>query len=554
MKMPPPPRLSGAALRAIVVATSADPLRQLVGGLMRGDLEIDALRALPWRHRGALPLSARPVQARATPARDSRDLPLPEVARDHAPTARRFAAAYERGLSPVEVTRSAFEASRALAARSPAMDPLLYRDEERALRDAEASAKRWKDHRTLGPLDGVPVPVKEEVDLDGQGARLGTAKPASLEARDATAVARLRAAGAIVLGHTSMTEYGMSPLGVNARRVLPRNPQNVRHSAGGSSTGSATAVCVGMAPVALGSDGGGSVRIPACFQGLYGLKPTFGRISRRGDGFGGTMAHLGPIGASTLDLAHLLQAVSGADPEDELTTGNPGFVRGWLEGALARGVRGLRIGVLDAELDDASPEIAQGCRAALAALEKEGAVLAPVHLELLRWAPAIGYLTIGLEAHAALLEEQRSGWGELGPDLQLLCRVMSTFDSADYLDAQQLRAGLRRDVASALRDVDVLALPTTGRTAPALSDADVLGGMADTPELAAACRFAFLGNLTGLPAGTAPVGRDSRGLPFGLQILGDAWDEAAVLQVLAHAERVGIAEVPRPQVLVEVIG
>lgn len=554
MKLPPPPRLSGRALRAIVRATDADPFRRLVGALIRSDLRVDALRALPWEHRGPMPLSARPLQARLPAQRPSGDLPLPEHRREHAPTAARFTALYESGeTTPLDVARRAFDASRALAARRPAMDPFLHRDEERALRDAERSTTRWREGRPLGPLDGAPVPVKEEVDIEGHGARLGTSNPARRDAVDATVVARLRAAGAIVLGQTSMTEYGMTPLGVSACRVLPRNPQNVRHSAGGSSTGSTTAVTVGIAPVALGSDGGGSIRTPAAFQGIWGIKPTFGRISRHGDGFAGTMAHLGPLGASVLDLARFLQAVSGEDPADELTLGNPGFVRGYLEDAMRRGVRGLRIGVLDEEIDAAAPEIARACRDALDALAREGAVLVPVRLELGKWAPSIGYLSIGLEAHAALLEERRSAWSSLGADLQLLIRVMSTFDADDYLDAQQLRAGLRRDTAALLREVDVLALPTTARVAPEVSDADVLEGMADTPELDAACRFAFLGNLTGLPAGTAPIARDARGLPIGLQIMGDAWDEAAVLTVLAHLERAGVADVPRPEVRVDVL-
>jgi len=217
-------------------------------------------------------------------------------------------------------------------------------------------------------------------------------------------------------------------------------------------------------------------------------------------------------------------------------------------------VKGLRIGVLEDEISAADVQIARACREALSALEKEGATLVPVTLRLARHAAAIGYLSIGLEAYAALLPQRLHDFASIGTDLQLLCRIMSTFRADDYLDAQRLRAGLRRDVAALLGDVDVLALPTTARTAPIVSDADVLGGMADTPELAAACRFAFLGNLTGLPAGTAPVGKDARGMPIGLQIMGDAWDEAGVLRVLAHLERTGVASVPRPAIQVDLFG
>ena len=139
-------------------------------------------------------------------------------------------------------------------------------------------------------------------------------------------------------------------------------------------------------------------------------------------------------------------------------------------------------------------------------------------------------------------------------DLQLLLRVMSTFEPGDYLDAQCLRAGLRRDVATLLRDVDVLALPTTLRAAPKVTDAEVRDGMTDTAEIASACRYAFLGNLTGLPAGTAPVGTDTRGMPLGLQIMADAWDEATVLQVLAQLERTGVARVPKPHADAALLG
>ncbi len=555
MKLPPPPRLSGAVLRGIVRATERESVRQVIGGLMRKDLGVDEARALPQDARDALPLSARPWQARGVHARGEETLPIPSTTRDFTMTAAQIAARYREGQAdPVEVTERALRLARNLAGQKPSMGPILHYDDEHALRDASASRERWRAGRPVGPLDGIIVPVKEEVDLEGHGARLGTALPARKDAKDATVVKRLRDAGAIVIGTTCMTEYGMSPLGVSARRTLPRNAQNPRHAAGGSSTGSAVAVAVGLAPVALGSDGGGSVRIPACFQGIFGIKPTFGRISRHGDGFGGTMAHLGPIGASVRDLAIFLEAVSGEDPEDELTHRNPGFVRGWLESSLGGGVKGLRIGVLEEEISAADVQIARACREALGALEKEGAVLVPVSLRLAKHAAAIGYLSIGLEAYAALLPQRLHDFASIGTDLQLLCRIMSTFSSDDYLDAQALRAGLRRDVATLLRQVDVVAMPTTARTAPIVSDADVLGGMADTPELAAACRFAFLANLTGLPAGTAPIGKDARGMPMGLQIMGDAWDEAGVLRTLAHLERTGVATVTKPAVNVDVFG
>jgi aspartyl-tRNA(Asn)/glutamyl-tRNA(Gln) amidotransferase subunit A len=177
-----------------------------------------------------------------------------------------------------------------------------------------------------------------------------------------------------------------------------------------------------------------------------------------------------------------------------------------------------------------------------------------VSLANARHAPAIGYLTIGLEAFAALTELRTKRFDALGADLQLLCRVMSTMGSGDYIEAQYLRGGLRRDVATLLREVDVLVLPTTVSAAPKIGQVEMREGMSDTVALAGACRFAFLGNLTGLPSGTAPVGRGSSGMPFGLQVIADAWDEATVLQVLGHLERRGLAEVSRPRLDAMLLG
>ncbi len=553
MKLPLPSRLSGRALRGIVRSTDAEPVRAVLGKVLRANLGIERARALPERLRGALPLDARPLQARSAHPRTSAELALPADAHD-TPSAVAYRAAYQaKTTTPTEVLERAITAVRELEAHAPSMGPMSYVDEERAREAARASTARHRDGAAKGPLDGVIVPIKEELDLEGRGATLGLARPPAADAKDATAVRWLRDAGAIVLGHTMMTEYGMSPLGFSTQRRLPRNACDPRFAAGGSSTGAAVAVATGLAPVALGSDGGGSIRLPAAFQGLFGIKPTFGRISRQGDGFGGTMAHLGPIGASAVDLALLLETTSGEDPGDPLTVGNPGFDRGWLVAALKRGVRGLRIGVVEDEIDAAEPAVAGAIRDALRALEAEGAHLVPVTLALAPHASAIGYLTIGLEAFAALFEERRGAWASLGVDLQLLCRTMSTFTSDDYLDAQRLRAGLRAEVAGALRDVDVLALPTSVRGAPLVSDAEMRDGVVDTLALADASRFVYLANLTGLPAGTAPVGHDARGMPVGLQIIADAWDEATVLQVLAHLERSGLARVPAPKVKVNVL-
>lgn len=547
-ELPPAPRLSGPVLRSVVAATAAEPVRRTLAALMRKELGFDDALALPESARDALPLNVRPVSARERREEPTAELDTPSPSKI-LPNAAAWQERYRSGeTNPVEVIERAFAEARRLANETPSMSCFTELAEESAMRDARASAERWAKGEPLGPLDGVPVPIKEEVDIEGFGHRAGTAFIPRRSASDATSIARLRAAGAIILGHTAMTEAGMSPLGGNILRDMPRNAHAADRLPGGSSSGSGVAVATGLAPVALAVDGGGSIRIPAVFNGVFGIKPTFGRISRQGTGCTGTVSHLGPIGASTYDLAIFLEAASGSDPEDELTHRTPSLEPGELVRALGRGVRGLRIGVLESELDDADPAVRQACREALAALENEGAELVSVELPLARHAPAMGYATIGLETYVSLLEVRRHRFDEMGPDLQLLVRILSTLRSDDYLDMQRLRARLRRTTAALLREVDVLALPTVVGVAPKVTDAEMRDGFVDTPALSAACRFSFLGNLTGLPCGTAPVGSGEAGLPVGLQIVGDAFDEHTVLAVLAHLERIGAAQVREPRV------
>jgi aspartyl-tRNA(Asn)/glutamyl-tRNA(Gln) amidotransferase subunit A len=361
-------------------------------------------------------------------------------------------------------------------------------------------------------------------------------------------VAKLRAAGAIVLGQTPMTEYGMSPLGFNPKRTMPRNPHATDRVAGGSSTGSAVAVATGLVPLAMGGDGGGSIRIPAALCGVFGIKATWGRISKRGDLFGGTVAHVGPLASSTLDLARCLEATSGRDPGDPQTELAPPTEPGSFVRALGRGVRGMRIGVVETEWADAAPGLSRAGHEALRALEKEGATLVDVRVELARWAAPAGYLAIGMESfasHRELWAEKKEGFNG---DLAISYATLSEMSATEYTHSQRVRSGLRAEIARAFGDVDLLALPTTATTAARVTDAEFDGGFLDARALDACCRFTFLGNLTGLPALTAPVGLDEARLPLALQLVGDAWDEATVLAAAAHLERIGAARVERPGV------
>jgi aspartyl-tRNA(Asn)/glutamyl-tRNA(Gln) amidotransferase subunit A len=287
-------------------------------------------------------------------------------------------------------------------------------------------------------------------------------------------------------------------------------------------------------------------------NGVFGIKPTWGRVSRWGDTAVGSVSHVGPLGASSIDLARILEVIAGPDPRDSQTLAQPPMTS--LVPALRRGVRGLVIGLPEGEWRDADPSVATACREALRALEREGAAVVPVEIEMLPFAAAIGFGVIGVEALASLRSEWRDHADDMSPDLQISLAALGRMSASEYGDASRLRVGLRHEVAEAFQRIDLLALPTQPKTAPRVTDEEMKTGFVDSSVLDALCRYVFLANLTGLPALSCPVGLDPEGLPIGVQLVGDAWDEATTLAASAHLERIGVAKAVRPGVAVDVIG
>jgi aspartyl-tRNA(Asn)/glutamyl-tRNA(Gln) amidotransferase subunit A len=544
------PRMSGTVLRSLARLARTRAGASALQLALRAELKISELDQLSAAMFGTIALHNRPVPGR--PPRRLEDLKLALPRAGWSKPSVDFTAEYEaRRTTPERVLAHVLENARALEHMTPSMRVLLDVAEDEAKSDAEAAGDRYRVGAPKGPFDGVCVVIKEQTRVRGLPARGGTAyMDGAPSTEDATVVRRLREAGAIIVGTTPMTELGMTPLGFNQHRTMPRNPHDPTHVAGGSSTGSGVAVATGLVPFALGADGGGSIRIPSSLNGIFGIKPTWGRVSRAGDLFGGSVAHLGPMASSTADLARVLEVIGAPDPRDPETSSAPALPSGSLVKALGRGVRGLTIGIEDGEWADASPEVAREGRDALAALEKEGARLKSVSAPLFRHAPAIGYLCISIETRAELRQEWHDHADEMSPDLQITLAVVKELGAVEFAEALRLRSGLRREAARVLTEVDLLALPTTVSVAPAVTDSQFEGGFLDAQALAGLCRFNFLGNLTGLPACSAPVGMHN-GLPVGLQLLGDAWDEATVLAACAHLERIGAAVVARPKIAVD---
>lgn len=535
-------RLSGHPLALAARALRQPRIAALGADVLRHEFGIDALEALITAD-DALELDISPRAARAPRPRGP--AVEPPVSAPWAFTCRAVAEAYRQArTTPEQLLEGLLGSYDRLAQRQPLLACLWTRDEQGARAAARASGERFRAGRPRGPLDGVPIVVKEEIAVKGLPRRLGHELPGpSPMPYDATLIARLRDAGALIVGQTAMTEVGMSPIGINAKRPPLRNPHHIERAAGGSSTGSGLAVALGVAPIAVGADGGGSIRIPSAMCGVYGLKPSFGRVPRTGDAFAGGMNHVGPIAASVYDLAAFLDVVAGpdkADPASLHQPEKPSFVA-----AVQSSVRGVRVGIDEAEWRDAALPIQRACEEALKALEQSGAVLVDVKIPLARHATALGALTIAAETYASQAASFARHRDTYGLDMQAFMHIVAHLDLREYLRAQMLRARLRVEAQRAFAEVDVLAMPTTASTALSVNEADDRTGRLDVEGIKAMTRYCFFGNLTGLPAGTVPVGMDPEGLPIGFQLVGDAWDEATVLAVMAELERSGAARSPR---------
>jgi aspartyl-tRNA(Asn)/glutamyl-tRNA(Gln) amidotransferase subunit A len=297
-------------------------------------------------------------------------------------------------------------------------------------------------------------------------------------------------------------------------------------------------------PGAIGADGGGSIRIPAALCGVYGLKPSYGRVSRKGDSFSGSLDHVGPIAASTLDLAVFLDAMHGPDAGDPASLHAVPPSMPFAE-AVTRSVRGFSIGIDEHEWRDADAAVVKACEQALKGLSAQGVELVDITLKTAKHAVAMGALTIASEAYASTAYDFARHVEAYGADVQAFMHIASVLEAKEYLWAQALRERLRRDVANTLLQVDLIASPTTAKTALPVNQSEERTGRLDAQAVRAMCRYTFFGNLTGLPAGTVPVGLDPDGLPIGLQLMGDAWDEASVLACMAELERCGAARASR---------
>ncbi len=452
-------------------------------------------------------------------------------------TIRELGARYRaRELSPVEVTT-------ALLARIEKLDPALHAfvtpTADRALADARAAeaALRRGDAR---PLLGVPVAHKDIYLTRGIRTTGGSALLADwVPDEDATCVRRWQDAGTVLLGKLITHEFAFGIQFPGHRFAAARNPWNTAHIPGGSSSGSGAALAAGLVYGATGSDTGGSIRGPAAFCGIVGLKPTYGRASRRGVlTLSWTLDHTGPMARTVEDCAYLLQAMAGHDPDDPASSRAP--VDDYLA-PLGRDVRGLRVGVpRNYFFEDIDPEVARAFEEALVTLRGLGAEVRD--LEIPSLAATHSFLLILMAEAWAYHERDLRAHPELyGDVVRERIQAGALVTAGEYVQAQRIRARICAETAEVLRTVDVLATPTTPKPATPFS-------VAHDPDLGFPRSNMPPFNITGLPALALPCGFSAAGLPLSLQLAGRPFEEATVLR-LGHAyERATAWHTRRPPV------
>lgn len=411
-----------------------------------------------------------------------------------------------------------------------------------ALDQARASdRRRSRNTPRIRPLEGIPVALKDNYLTRGMPTTAGTTAPGiEFPQEDSACAERLRAAGSILLGKTRTHEFAWGT-------VTPpvANPWDTERIPGGSSGGSGAAVAAGLVPMGMGSDTGGSIRIPASFCGVVGIKPTFGRVSRHGIvPHSWSLDHPGPLTRTVEDAALVLNVLAGYDARDPACQDQPvpDFTHG-----LGRGARGLRIGVIDNHfMDRNAPEVQACIEARLADLQREGAVITHYRMPILEYGLAAIYaieLASSGAYHDRWIEQGRSN--HFRPDVQALVEMGRLVSAVDYLKAEQVRMVMAEEFKRLFNQVDVIVTPTEPLTAwkHGHESLAVLGN--EESVLAASWRLTYPFNLTGLPAISVPCGFDSAGMPIGLQVAGRPFDETTVLRCAGAVEKlVGITRRP----------
>ena len=440
--------------------------------------------------------------------------------------------------SAIDVTEAALAR---IAARNPLLNAFTDLTAERARRRARAIDAERAAGRPLGPLAGAPFAVKNLFDVEGLATRAGSKinreRPPAI--RDQPLIERLEAAGAVLVGALNMGEYAYDFTGENVHDGDARNPHDPRRMTGGSSSGSGGAVAGRLVPLALGSDTNGSIRVPASFCGLFGLKPTYGRLTRaRSFPFVGSFDHLGPFARTTRDLALAYDAMQGPDPDDPACAGRS------VEPALPtidRGTDGLRIAVAGGYFRQGlSPEAGDAVARVAAALDARREIELP---EAQR-ARAAAYVITASEGASLHLDRLRRRARDFDPVVRDRLIAGAMIPATSVNRAQKFRRWYRERVLALFDDVDAIVAPATPCTAPLIGQQTFVLDGVELPLRPNIGVHTQPVSFIGLPVVAVPVPLVP--MPIGVQIIAAPWREDVALRIAFALERLGVAVAPRP--------
>ncbi len=434
-----------------------------------------------------------------------------------------------RLLSPVELMRAVVARQKAV---EPKINAFIYVFGEHELDDqARTAEQEIARGQYRGPLHGIPITIKDIYDIAGTPTTCASAVRADhMAAQHAFSVRRLLDAGAIVIGKTNLTEFAVDLPG--PQYGWARNPWDLARIPGFSSSGSGASLAAGVGFATMGTDTGGSIRIPAAFSSCVGIKPTYGRVSRQGIfPLAWSLDHAGPLPRTVRDAAIMLQVVAGYDPKDQTcaTVSVPSYTRG-----IGGGVKGLRIGLPVGQFDDSvNPGVRKLFDAAIQTLRDLGARTSVVDVPHMAetWTALMAVIrTEQAAVHSDLIRSRRHLYGKNLGDRIADAMVRP---AVQYIQAQRLRTLIKHDFDTALEKVDVIATPTIPIW-PYRIDANISGGAG---QGALTTKFTPPSNLTGLPTLSVPCGFSPDGLPAGLQIIGRSFDERLLFRIAHTYER-----------------
>ena len=443
-----------------------------------------------------------------------------------------------REVSPVELTEAALAEAEL---RQPVLNSFITILRDQAMAEAEAQEAALSRGEYLGPLQGIPIGIKDNIATGGITTTVGSkVLKDHVPAEDAEVVRRCREAGAIILGKENLEEFAAGATSNNPHYGAVHNPWSLDHIPGGSSGGGGANVAAGVTFASLGTDLGGSVRLPGGFCGVVGLKQTFGRVSQRGlmvTSFNGD--HIGPLTRSVRDSALVLQAIAGYDPLDPSTVPVPVDDYSLV---LERGARGLTMGIpSNYYFDLLDPEVEAAVRRAIAALEELGIASREVSVPSMQYAGALRFSSMSdsVVTHERLIASNRDDYS---PDTLYRALAGQFVLGRDYSKALKVQRLIKEEHARVLQDVDFLVTPTTPLPAPRI-DADTITVDGEEqkvrgPGSGLISRNTSPMNSTGFPAITVPCGFSEAGLPIGLQFIGRPWEEGALFRIAQAYEDV----------------